>query len=1569
MKNSKFMKIIGKKSTGIIITILTLVITFGAIFTISNLTLAQDSLPGIEEIRNGIKGTDGAYTVLEIVPDLEVSEFGYLVGGQEPLDVSTLYDSNTKDWITWQEYLTKNTENMTTADRTSYLNKLVAENSDYISIGAPAADKPMWYQTYIEAGVTAETPGAQVFYGGNTPVYGWLISDDLRGNGWNAKFTRLSFSETYDNLVASKTPYYVLDASKADAQVTITEDDIKNDKYPSHYYTYKRDVSDKYFEPAVTIGELKAMCEADSSWYSKLSEYYVLKLKVLESTDYTANAGPVVYEASDFVYLDMDAPYVIPTQTGKGHNLVKPSNNIYYTGGLYNNELFKQHTLDIDNAELADYNVEVLTVTAGEINVMSREELSALLDTTNLIYLNAGDSTKGYVYVYNDATLDLDNDAVELMFEEICNEKLPCIVDTNLKEQGETNTAITNTRAYALTCMLLQKEYRKILSDGEFDVSKISIGSSSVKEWKNNADTRNFSNFVNGNVMVINSTLSGYGLAENYYNTPYAEDVVSVAYKSVLDELNLENLYRAADQTSEYEPLSTDIYKATAVRYIINYISARVIEAKTEVNVLEIQPANVKYSDNTEGDGAVSDKELDIDRIRTWLNVGESVKVNIDTMNTIEFIGTIEDLNSEYDMIYIGADVFGMQQRHSSSQDIQIPNYYDDDMDYLIYSNIGGRTEVKAQFAGHLQTDFVEGKTNTVKNKVMARYNGNDITADKHNALVDYVKGTYPVVVADRLCANQTEPEGKYVDNCTYLYSFLEKHLSKDNVFLASEVEDGKNTKFKFYANRGKLNIGEKVITSEETDVKGGTAFVQPGTYKTENDTTEKNVTYISKENGSYYLKYKFTITNNGAVYDNTRYIASLYLDSNSDGKFSVEYEKIPDITLTHVASGKMVTNGELVAGEQYILTREVPATYSGILTWKVEVCQTSNEFIRDNIVGYTRLAETKKVVIKVLQIRRDGGSPLVLEDAIGNTKYKSGSKTEYAGNNDTLRKLVWGGKCDADGVTYEGITKDFEFQFTTLTNAQLNDKYKNRATNGFKLDDYDMLVLGFYDSYDLRGKEESDIDYDVVNGKGGIREFIDSGKSILFAHDTTSVTAVNNYESYWVDGGSNIYCGDYGANVWGYNLNMYIRDMVGLDTYGITMPDTDDVKYSLIKSGKDLSTSDDGKKVMEALKNELDAEGYYKIGLKPLAYLPKSDKKQTVGETQGFVYGWMDWHWRGEDTVTYRSIRSKYNTDIAQRVNEGQITTYPYYLDETIDITRTHHQYYTLDLNSDDDKDGETDLVVWYTMGGKEGDESHMDSEFDSNDDKFSMTKESNMDDTSEKDVMSNYYIYNKGNITYTGFGDFDSDYWRNKATIVEECKLFVNTLVAAYNASAKDPQITVYESEENMVPTTRFYEYGDVDNEIAFRENTQRMYFSIADMNVLRGKKTAKAEYYVALKPGMIDKGTKTYKVDGVTYTVLEEENGTQYIRLDNLKTYSRADGEVKADELECGNVYYVDIPTTAFDIKGVDGQNVNTFMVEATVTLDMYGSLSGTIVNTKKVSSYTKVDFVHVELFPLD
>ena len=115
------------------------------------------------------------------------------------------------------------------------------------------------------------------------------------------------------------------------------------------------------------------------------------------------------------------------------------------------------------------------------------------------------------------------------------------------------------------------------------------------------------------------------------------------------------------------------------------------------------------------------------------------------------------------------------------------------------------------------------------------------------------------------------------------------------------------------------------------------------------------------------------------------------------------------------------------------------------------------------------------------------------------------------------------------------------------------------------------------------------------------------------------------------------------------------------------------------------------------------------------------------------------------------------------EKLNQGAITEYPYRLGDKITIAETNAQYYPLDLEAKDD------IVVWYTLGNA-----------GSGDDIY---------DYSPRNARNNYYVYNKGNITFTGMGKLSVDK-------EEEIKLFINTMVAAYRVCVHAPKLNIVES-----------------------------------------------------------------------------------------------------------------------------------------------------------------------------
>jgi len=138
--------------------------------------------------------------------------------------------------------------------------------------------------------------------------------------------------------------------------------------------------------------------------------------------------------------------------------------------------------------------------------------------------------------------------------------------------------------------------------------------------------------------------------------------------------------------------------------------------------------------------------------------------------------------------------------------------------------------------------------------------------------------------------------------------------------------------------------------------------------------------------------------------------------------------------------------------------------------------------------------------------------------------------------------------------------------------------------------------------------------------------------------------------------------------------------------------------------------------------------------------------------------------------------------TTTVTKLNQGQITQYPYVIDDTIRVADTHAQYFQLNLE-------DPSIVVWYCLGKGSSDGSSADI--------YGM---------SPNDASNYYYIYNKGNITYSGVG-------HSKVGNSEmEVKLFVNTMIAAYKASIEPPIIEILNEEECVFTPDEVYGTDDI-------------------------------------------------------------------------------------------------------------------------------------------------------------
>lgn len=220
------------------------------------------------------------------------------------------------------------------------------------------------------------------------------------------------------------------------------------------------------------------------------------------------------------------------------------------------------------------------------------------------------------------------------------------------------------------------------------------------------------------------------------------------------------------------------------------------------------------------------------------------------------------------------------------------------------------------------------------------------------------------------------------------------------------------------------------------------------------------------------------------------------------------------------------------------------------------------------------------------------------------------------------------------------------------------------------------------------------------------------------------------------------------------------------------------------------------------------------------------------------------------------------FTTTKVNRLNRGEITEYPYAISSSIPVATTHSQYYSLDLESRNENPQiyDDDVVVWYTLGNTGGNKVY---------------------DVMGKDGVNNYYVYSKGNITYSSAGH---------ATVSDpnsfEMKLFVNTFIRAMLSGHSKPNVVINDAEYgNDGMYTKYYradlstKTGDTDIQFDFTVNDP-------DVVAGTGKLSSTFIYYDRNRNNVYDAGTDkiiSYVTDdgvsndGVRYAkILTEDSG---------------------------------------------------------------------------------------------
>lgn len=755
--------------------------------------------------------------------------------------------------------------------------------------------------------------------------------------------------------------------------------------------------------------------------------------------------------------------------------------------------------------------------------------------------------------------------------------------------------------------------------------------------------------------------------------------------------------------SSEEHILSNCLWNGTNGKYQ----TYELLESIPNVREIRIEILNGK-------EGYASCAELKVD-------IAEDPVINIKNMTASEFVGHIDDINSKYDMIYIGDDATNR-------------NKFINGTGKMLYTHVGGGTWVTDDWGqlnrlmGQLDKDYLDGIP-TEKNIRLAtadtysedgagyfRGSGNDITTQIYQSLMEFVKSGYPVIFQSSLINTSGENRSvntELVDSSSYYWQFMTDALKYENVFTTSELEE--ENMVDFYTN-----LAKPVIHLTEQP---------PEPPRVEESGNEVAGEYINGE-----LRYTFTLNNDSDVSRLTTYNCKLYIDLNFDGNFSEKEAQDQYITITdskgNVLSRKDDDRYELKPDEQYTLVRKIPMDYYKLITWKLEISNNTNSYIHSSVNGYAKQQNSADPIsINVLQILPDQ-----------NRKLADG----------TICKGYWDLKTDPEFNEQLVLLKqkgldDFEIKITTITVTEY-EKWGDKAADNLK--DFQIIIIGFNDVFQNIKNDKNQV--------GAIVDFISSGKSVIFSHDTTSFITYNyknlaspkevkNNET-----GQTLSISGNPSGDWGLSLNNILRSIVGMDRYGITSSTVigNTTVSKLLKKGNVLTDNSE-----VSFKELMEVAG-------DIAY-QTNDKSKSYAQTQAYTNSLIN-----GDKIGWPGNASKYATAThATKVNDGAITQYPFKMGDEIEVSLTHGQYFQLALEQDRDingeSDGTSDIVVWYCLSG------HYPY------------------DDSPNDVRNNYFYYSKGNVIYTGTG-------HREVNKTDEIRLFINSIFAAANVTAVKPEVS---------------------------------------------------------------------------------------------------------------------------------------------------------------------------------
>ena len=1369
-----------------------------------------------------------------------------------------------------------------------------------------------------------------------------------------------------------------------------------------YFVHFTENTSGEYYVSKVTLSSTKGDYKLIDSYQRNDNGKYVLKSSGTMQVHLRDESGYDASNSYDFI----------------GDNAKDALGTVAYDGGFYNKEWFKKQVLNLSGTsryesgsasgtggDIDQLKIEVTTLTVEELaKLVNPEEQTYYgvdLDNVDLIYLSGRGS-----YAAESVNMTSAATALTKMIFGIKDttgerndaDRVPVVMDYGFYSQNKTLAEEPNNN-----------QNNKILTQMALTILKVS-DDNIAKEVASKGDA-----YWNGQTAA--SLSLGDSVKEALYDNVYLNDDSATPYVAsdfltdckgtaakvatfgaVLKEIQYEN-FLAEKNGNTSTKLEEKITKASITRYILNWYMHRVT-VKSEITVLDLEPCY--------------DFDANLDKtIKQFMGMGDTYtgKINIRKMASAEFIGKIEDLNEQYDMIYLGAKTGTMNTENGKTK------YNDTTMNGLIYSHVGDYYDYSGESYNdqhRLQDASLNHKINDNsedKNNKSTTYRGpgNDMNSTKYKELLQYVQAGYPVVIADVFLNDaKNAASTNTMDKNSYFYQFVQQIVSaKDattgeylywqkNVFAESQLLEAssdleeRQRRFCNYLNLSKLSV------DWVTNISGERPYPEELSYG--DNQNDPNQTYLSAIDGKYQLQYIFTLDNRVASSVTASYDCKLFVDKNSDGRFlgsdaignnSNNSEELTGINV-YIRNGDawnkvepINNNGsahyELRTGNVYKVMRQLPDDYVGVIPWKIVFYDNADPLVRTARSGYTAVqvqGERKK--IRILQLKSDNGNNWDLAND---------------GNFKTYISNLKDWDVQVDSVSVIELLRD-RLHIYNISDTDIENCYV-KSYEYFQT--YDMLILGFADSYrfgyDYRWYDVSESQKDghtnlytdklsgarknLAVGRA-VRDYIESGRSVLFTHDTTSYINDMYSRRQYNDNGT-AESNDNGW-YWGYEFNKTIRASVGLDRYGelkeyykqmVAWAPNDTERQHYQKYLDTLNTYQyDTLKIPNTDINLNQKEGLTKYTVarflrKQLDSLQgnKSYKGSLFPVNNELLYdaGFRGKYWdAGWNKASYM-LKGDYCLEGASppalkatQVNEGQITQYPYLISKdeikeinqrkSLKVSSTHYQWLQPNMELDRDGDGRSDIVVWYCLSDI----------YDSN------VQSTNIYSICPNDVVNNYYIYTMGNVTYSGAGHSRPDEGA-------EMKLFVNTIIAAYNAGVSAPRISF--RDDNGYDMESIYVISDPANNTILKAADQgnirsteagdvvSVKFVAEDANILSGNPQICVEFYRSAGTAA---DAKT--VDGITEKVVP-------LNVSSVKDTSGNAVAVQNGHYVVGNnlTYTVSYPLSEMGLFNADSGVVRSDAEAMNVYVRVY-----TMFENGSKTTPTNTDSITIsaqELFELD